>query len=472
VTLALSLSAFALLIVLFILAWRTSSSAPVIGTPVLLFGIFEIVSVWPSTIYAFVTGYSATGAFPALLAALGFGALLLGFVLVTAMIGSSADQPAVFRDRPILVGHPGSSYALAIAAVACVLTALGMYLYDGVPPFVEGLIVLGSGGDVNSAINIIANGREVVTKSHYLGGTYRGQGLILELMQDGWPYLVAVASLLFFKTRRRRWLFTAALLTVLMLFFIAGSGQRWQMVAAILYLGLVFTLATRVSIRSVLSVAFVGTLVYGGMSVLNSNYEDIGQTADPVSSFFARAGQRIALGNGLHNIEGINFIDNGSLQFGLGGIHAQKFFTSIPGVGKDEVPFALRLALLLDPFRPADDSTYASQTYFGWLYADLGVPGVVVVYCLFGAVLALAQRWVFTRSKGLLDLPALAFVIYYLGEFSLDGPASVTASLVVVSALWVGLHVLAAASEPRWAARYPPASPTRRVAAVPRLQGR
>jgi hypothetical protein len=472
VTLLLSVVAFGLLAVLFIVVWSRSSNAALIGTPLLLFGIFEIVSVWPATIYAQIIGASATGAFPALLAGLGFAALLLGFVVVTAMASSSPDQPAAFRASPIRFSYSASSYGLATAAMACVLTALGLYLYDGVPPFVEGLIALGSGGGIDTAINIIANGREVVTKSHYLGGAYRGQGLILELMQDGWPYLVAVASLLFVRTRRRQWLFTAAMLAMLMLFFIAGSGQRWQVVAAILYLGLVSTLAARVSVRSVISVALVGTLVYGGMSVLNSNYEDIGQTADPVSDFFARAGERIVLGNGMHNVEGINFVDNGSLQFGLGSIHAQKFFTSIPGVGKDEVPFALRLALLLDPFRPAEDSTYASQTYFGWLYDDFGLPGVVVVYFLFGGLLALAQRWIFTRPKGLLDLPALAFVIYYLGEFSLDGPASVTASLVVVSALWIGLHVLAAAAEPRRVRSHPLASPTRSVAAVPRLQGR
>jgi hypothetical protein len=296
--------------------------------------------------------------------------------------------------------------------------------------------------------------------------------VILELMQDGWPYLVAAATLLFCVTRHRRWLLAAAVLAILMLFFIAGSGQRWQVVAAVLYLGLVATLATRVRLRSLVGVMLAGALIYAGMSMLNSNYEDLGDSADPTTTFFERAASRIAFGNGLHNVDGINFVDDGTLRLGLGSIHAQKFFTSIPGLGKDETPFALRLALLLDPYRPADDSTYASQTYFGWLYADLGVPGVLGVYLLFGGLLAIAQRFVFSAPKGVLDLPALGLVVYYLGEFSLDGPASCTASLVIVVTLWVTLRAFVAVAQSRSALRSTGIGLPQRPVSLATTQGR
>jgi hypothetical protein len=443
-TVLLSLVMYALLLAFFVLAWVKSSSARAVATPFLLFGTFEIVSVWPATIYAQLAAGAVHGAYPALVAGLAFTALLIGFVVAMAAGRPSREQTAVFRQAPVRVAHPAWTYVVAIVATACVLAGLGFYLYQGLPPLVEALLVLGQGANgLDQAITIVAVGREEVTKGHYLGGAYRGQGLILGLMQIGWPYLAALALLLFCVTRRALWLVVAVPLVVAMLFFIAGSGQRWQVLEALLTVALTLSLAVRITARwgAVLLVTLLA--VYIGMSVLNSNFQGIGNVDDPVESFATLAASRIALSNGTNNVEAINFVEDGSLEPGLGTIHLQKFVDSIPGIGKTDVPFSARLALLRDPGRAQTDSTWASQTYLGWLYADLGLPGVVVVYLLIGALLALAQHWLFTRPKGVLGLPAVGFVLYFLGELSLDGPATVIAFLVVVAAFYLALRVCA-----------------------------
>jgi hypothetical protein len=441
---SLSLAVYLLLFILFAFVWIRSNRAPVVVTPFLLFGGFEIISVWPAMVYADASGISTSGAFPTVVAGLGFVAFLAGFVVSTASGHASSAQPGAFRDRSVQRQYPDAVYLMAIGVIACGLAGLGFYVYQGLPPVVDGLQALQQGPDgIPAAINIIAAGREEVTKGHYLGQPYRGQGVILELTQDGWPYLVAIAAVLYIVTRKRRWLLTSVVLFVLMLFFIAGSGQRWQVLAALLCLGIMLFLVARPKKRWIAANLGGMVLIYIGMSVLNPTYEGIENTDDPLGSFVALATSRIGLGNGLHDVEGMNFIQDGSLEWGLGTIHAQKLLSSIPGVGKNDVPFAARLAVLLDPNRPETDSTYASQTYLGWLYMDFGLPGVAVVFFLIGALLARAQALIFAGHKDVLNVPARGFVIFYLGSLALDGPATVGASLLVVGGLYLTIRLCA-----------------------------
>ncbi len=228
---------------------------------------------------------------------------------------------------------------------------------------------------------------------------------------------------------------------MLMLFFIAGSGQRWQILAALMFLAITMCLAARPRPAWVAGTVLAMLLIYLGMSTLNSNYAGIENADDPLESFAATAASRIVLANGLHDVEAMNFVEDGSLGRGFGAIHLQKVLSSIPGVGKNDLPFAARLSVLLNPYRPETDTSYASETYLGWLYVDFGLPGVLVVFCLVGVLLARVQTWVFAGSKGILDVPLRGFVIFYLGELALDGPATTLAALVVVIALYLALCI-------------------------------
>src|SRR5438552_5635319 len=107
---ALSIVGFLLLIILFVLIWTRSTGGRFIVTPLLLFGMFEIVSVWPATIFAQVSGDSLTGAFPALMAALAFGALLLGFVVMSAVGGCWSLQSGDVCDRRVNATDAECSY--------------------------------------------------------------------------------------------------------------------------------------------------------------------------------------------------------------------------------------------------------------------------------------------------------------------------------------------------------------------------
>jgi len=71
---------FLLNLVGFFCLWRIDSKGTLIITPFLLFGAFEIVTLWPATIYAYYSGI-ATDTYPMLVAALGFACFLAGFFL-------------------------------------------------------------------------------------------------------------------------------------------------------------------------------------------------------------------------------------------------------------------------------------------------------------------------------------------------------------------------------------------------------
>lgn len=434
---------YLVLFILFRTVWVRSNRARWVITPFFLCGLFEIVSVWPATIEAQLSGASITGAYPAFVASLAFAAMLVGFVLTMARARYDREQPGAFRARPPYRTYSDGAYMSAIVLTALFLAGLATYLYQGLPPLVQGLLALPHGG-VDSATNIVAAGREAATKGHYLGGAYRGQGLILELMQLGWPYLVGVAMLLFGLTRKTRWLITSVTLFGLMLFFIAGSGQRWQPLEAMIQIGVLLSLVARPRPRWVVGGALVGLLLYGGMSRLNSNFEGIENAANPTGSFVELAASRIAFANGMHNVDIFNFVADGSLQLGLGTIHAQKFLQSIPGVDKSTPPFEAKLSLLLDPTRPESDSSWASGTYFGTAYADFGLPGTILIYGLMGIGLAAAQVWLFAAPKEVLLVPALATIILNLGEAPLEFPATIVASLVTLGALYLGMRASAA----------------------------
>ncbi len=197
----LSLAWYLLLLAGFVWVWARSTRTRSVITPFGLFGVFEIAAVWPATIYADASALSQGRAYPALVASLAFAGLLVGFVIAAATVGLGPEQPGSFRSRAVECPYPDGVYMVVIAAMACTLAGLGFYLYQGWPPLVDGLLALGNSGEVQSAINVIAAGREEATKGHYLGEAYRGQGVILELLQDGWPFLVAIASTRFLLTR-------------------------------------------------------------------------------------------------------------------------------------------------------------------------------------------------------------------------------------------------------------------------------
>ena len=440
-TLALTLGMLGLLLVFFVLVWTKSTRTRTVVTPFLLFGMFEIVSVWPALLFAQLSEGPEHGAYPALVAGLAFSALLLGFAVILAATGSRAEAPGAYRSSPVRLAQPEWIYMVTICVAGCILAAVGSYLYQGLPPLFAGLAALREGPNgLTNAIDIIAAGREEVTKGHYLGEAYRGQGAILGLMQVGWPYLLVLSSVVFLLTRRRRWLVLSLVLFVFNLYFIAGSAQRWQVLEILIYLGVTLTLVVRPTATWTAVILFSMVALYTGLSVLNSTYQGIGNKEDPAQSFATQALSRIALSNGINNVEAIDFVEDGSLDLGLGAIHLQKLVDSVPGVGKSDVPFSARLALLRNPYRADNDTTWASSTYLGWLYADLGLPGVVAIYLVIGGGLALAQHWLFRQPKTLLELPVLGFIIYFLGELALDGPATVMAMLVVVGTFYAMLR--------------------------------
>ncbi len=92
-------------------------------TPLLLFAMFEIVLLWPATVYAYYSGLSRD-AYPVLVAGLGFACFLGGFVLFRWLPLGRARLPRAFLALPIQPSIHRRSYVLGIGLTMIVLETL------------------------------------------------------------------------------------------------------------------------------------------------------------------------------------------------------------------------------------------------------------------------------------------------------------------------------------------------------------
>ena len=250
VLLALSLLSFALLVRL------EGTRRAFIATPFNVYGAFYLLSTVGAPFALYHSGYSRD-VWAILVTLSGFLAFQLGFVLVLG----KRNLALQFVDSAVEDRHAESAVAGGLVAGVGVLIGLSFFYYRGWPPL---LAVLGDAitgrfpeTDVDSLLKIR---RFELTKGHYFGGEYRGQGLVSEGLKIGWSYLVCVAFILHRRTRRVSWLVVAVVLAVGCFFVLVGAGVRWNVVLFFVTLVVLSSYLRRLRVRVLAAVAVLGTL--------------------------------------------------------------------------------------------------------------------------------------------------------------------------------------------------------------------
>jgi oligosaccharide repeat unit polymerase len=311
------------------------------------------------------------------------------------------------------------------------LTLSGLYLFQGIPPIAEATYQLMTDSESQQEVAAsMSDSRREITKSHYFGGEYRGQGLIRSLSRSGWAFLLAVCLLVFLQTRQAVWGVLLALLSALTFVFVAGEGTRGPVANVVVYMLVMASLVLRVRPRHVILGLITVAILVVGISFITPKFSQVRQQDNIIYAAGQSIINRITLGNGIHNVHIIELVRSGTLKHRWGEIHLQRVLNSIPGVQYGQ-PFANELNLLVYSAGPQTTS-YASATYLGDIYIDFGLPGVMMVYFVIGLFLATVQSILFKLRRTVLTLPLIAFTVFYAGTISISGFTGFIAEMVVV----------------------------------------
>jgi len=427
-TLYLGLALFVICLISFLCIWLADSKGSWVITPFLLFAAYEMIALWPATIYAYYTGLSMD-AYPMLVAGLGFACFLGGFVLFRWLPLGRARPSRAFLDLSIHKPPSKTRYVFGILLTTIVLLGMGLYLYQGIPPFTKFLL----GRVPGATTDFVRESRRVFTKSYFWGGEYRGQGFIRSFMRVGWPFLLVISLSVYYESKSRKWLLVTLGFSLFSFVFITGDGTRASLLFAMIYVLTVVSMIKKLKVGYLILVAIGLFVLVTGLSLLSGKIP-----VDALSIHFLLTHktaplQRIFAGasNGMHSVYVIELIESGVCDYRYGQVHWHNALNALPGVG--ELPFARELAVLLGK---QGETTFASMTYLGMLYIDFGPVGVMIGYMVIGCTLGLAQRTLFNSKKTPLQLALIGSIVFYLGMISLNGIIGFISFFIVVLSIY------------------------------------
>lgn len=416
----------------FIYIWRIESHNALIMTPFLVLMINELFRIMPSFVYASITGIS--DGYPLFVFFVGYLMLVIGFLFSVSKSYYRSGVPRQFVEKKINPVMQKRAF-MVIFIFSGVLILLGVYLYQGVPPVMDGFAALIKGDDLDQVAGTIGSSRKEITKSHVFGGQYRFQGLIRTIQGCWWPFIVALALSIYWQNKEKNWLLISSFLFFLSFAFIAGDGTRAPFLETIIIYIILYSYINRISFKAICYGFFA--IVF--LAILMSLYSPkmgflVGQQnfiIDAVGKIFSR----IFIGNSINDVLAIEYIRDDIIDFRLGSLHLRDLKATMPGIHGD-VPFAYELYLIMNPL--GQGTTYATGTYLTKAYVDFGIFGVTIIYFFLGLSLGIVQKVIFRFYKDPLNLVFLSIFSYYCGSVVLIGPIS---TLLVVGLVFLAFII-------------------------------
>jgi len=404
-------------------------------TPVVVFGAFEIISVWAAPFVAYVEGTALDG-YPAAVVALSFLAFLFGVAATRYGLRVRVGEPRRFLDQPIL-DRPGwgRSYGAGAVLLVGLLIGVGLLLYQGLPPqlrlFAE---AIRQGQPLSLVMTDMSAYRFELSKAHLFGGAYRGQGIMRVFLSSGWLYVLCLALVRMVAARnspeRRRWAKRMAYLSVFSLFFVSGDGTRAPFIFLMAQLLTAYSLLMPLKKSAVAGVALAGFALVVGLSLTSHKSMSWMRAQSPIQEGVQVVFERISVGNGMSNVNIIELIREGTFDYMDGEVHLRGLLAALPGTHFSDQPFS---NILAETMSNRWTTTYLTSTYLGTLYHDFGLIGCLMGYALIGMVLQGAQHYFFRRPKRATSLPLVLLLFAYLGMISLYGWISVLPKFAILA---------------------------------------
>ena len=451
------LAAMAVSIVMFLSHIRRQGfwQRPVL-TAFVIFGALNITMLFGAPVYMFFAGECASG-WPILVVATG----LIGFVVGYALVPKSDRGAIALAQAPFVQKYPNAYYAAGFFGCACVLVAVGLWYYHGMPPILYAVSRLASGDSPREVGSFMSYARIAYTKGGwvdgrygtsfgaaeamhaYLGdnwqeGGYRGEGLVNEVMRIGWRLLVGFGLVACYHWRKPGWVWTTVAAFVCCVVFVGGAGVRGPVITSVIFLLVVVSFVVRVRIRRLIlpgAISFLLLCLWTLPSSRGYRHVESGRLLDLVGQL----AYRITMGNGVHDVQIIELVHEGVAERRWGMFHLGKFVSSLPGV-RIGVPLGFYIAEHIG----APEGVVCSGGYLGRVYADFGFLGVFPIYILLGACVGFVERFVFRREKEILSLVMTCMILFCFGRTYAGGLSAVASNLVVAFAVRGLFHVAGA----------------------------
>lgn len=223
----IEITIFAVAVALFLVVWRVESRWRFVLSPFIILMYHEFVRILP----AFALSQSsvfhiASSNYPLIVATLAFFFLVFGFVCgyfykpisSTRVLALTMDRgPKLKLDRAETVG---------VFILAVLLVIMGLYFYDGIPLVAYSVksLLIGAGGDEVAVA--VRDMRYELTKSHYFGGKYRGQGIIRTVQFLGWSLICCYTLVTSMERQTIRAVMVFLFSFGIAWLFVAGDGTR------------------------------------------------------------------------------------------------------------------------------------------------------------------------------------------------------------------------------------------------------
>jgi len=402
-----------------------------IVTPFAFFGFYEIVSLWGIPLnYAFKD--KSLEGWEILVIGTAFLAFITGFFLA----GGKNLSLKNYLDQPVTSKRSTQYYFAAVSFSTIFLVLLGIYYYRGAPALGISIFeVLRGNISIGEMAALMSEQRFLLTKSHFFGGEYRGQGAINVIQRIGWRFIFAISLIMYFQLKSKRWLFLTILTGSCLVMFQAGTGERAPLALSMLFIIVVLSMMKMFRPRHFVILAAIGfsflmaTTYFSAKGVLQKD------TPDYVSKLASQLIERIFLGNAIHDMEIIEFVETGRMEKRIGMYHVEKFVTSFPGLRMGK-PLGFQVSYL----RGSDETTFSSGTYLGFVYADFGYIGVLIIFFFIGVFMVFAQKKIFSQERDIMVIVMSSMIILYLGFITGTGPIGFLSNMVVVVAFWAIFH--------------------------------
>ncbi|SEA11065.1 hypothetical protein SAMN05660420_01245 [Desulfuromusa kysingii] len=419
------------LIIFTVAVWRIESRCRFILTPFMVLMYFELVRILP----AFVLSQNptlnlASSGYPLLVASCAFFFLVVGFVLGYFYRPTGADRVLA------LTAAGGSRLTLnrnetiGVFVLAMLLAIVGFWFYRGVPVTLSSLVSLFGGGAQDAAM-MVRDQRYLLTKSHYFGGEYRGQGIVRILMFQGWTLICCFTLIASMERKTARSIIMFLISLIAAWLFVAGDGSRGNFLNLLIVLTIAYSIRRPLSMRTLL---FIGSfIVMMGISLSLYSTKGHQYLSEGDGQFFTNMGSmifdRIFLGNARNDIFIIELVKSGVWDLRWGGIHLRDAISSIPSV-----QYGMPLSYELSQYQDFNlgKTTFSSGTYLSKVFADFGLWGVPPIFLLIGFSIGLIQRWVFRPVSGAWSTAKLALIIFLAGALVSSGFIGVISKLVIL----------------------------------------
>ncbi|MFT4579272.1 MAG: oligosaccharide repeat unit polymerase [Nitrospinales bacterium] len=414
-----------------LLCYRQSFGKYFIVTPFIFFGFNEILSLWGVPLnYAFkdkpLNGWEL----------LVIGTAFLAFVTGFFLTGSKNFSFKSYLSQPITAKYHAQYYFMGVTLSTIFLVLLGLYYYQGAPALGFSVFELLMGNiSLPEMSALMSEQRFGLTKSHWFGGEYRGQGIINVVQRIGWRFVFAISLIMYIKLKSKQWLFLSILTGLLLIMFQAGSGERAPLVFSVLFIIVVLSLMQKTSPRHFIILAALGFMFLMGTTYFSAKGGLVKGAPDFVSDLASQLVERIFLGNAIHDLEIMGFVESGQLDKRHGMYHIEKFVSSFPGIRMGE-PLGYRVSYL----RGSSEDVFSSGTYLGFVYADFGYSGVLITFFLIGFFLAYIQKQIFAMERDIILIVMSSMVIFYLAFIAASGFIGFASNMVMVVFFWGLFH--------------------------------